>query len=94
MTAKMRRVMYRVETPWNGWIQTCYWTASYREATSNGNKIIDMELFPDDDMTDEQRALYESQIVKRIGKRSGQSFTISRGHKPSALFLSETHPVS
>lgn len=59
MTAKMRRVMYRVETPWNGWIQTCYWTASYREATSNGNKIIDMELFPVDDMTDEQRAARE-----------------------------------
>ena len=51
----MRVVMYRVETPDNGWIRTCYWMASYKEATSNGNKIIDMKLFPVDDMTDEQR---------------------------------------
>lgn len=59
MIAKMRKVMYRVETPWDGWTQTCYWTASYKEATSNGNRIIETKLFPVDDLTKEQRETRE-----------------------------------
>ena len=59
MIAKMRKVMYRVETPWNEWIQTCYWTVSYKEATSNGNRIIETKLVPIDDLTNEQRKARE-----------------------------------
>ena len=55
MIAKMRKVMYRVETPWNGWMQHTYWTASFKEATSNGNRIIETKLVPVDDLTAEQR---------------------------------------
>ena len=51
MIAKMRKVMYLVETP-DGNVWPTY---SYKAATSEGNKIFDMILLPVDDLTDEQR---------------------------------------
>ena len=57
MIAKMRKVMYRVETPWGSWIT--YWTDSFKDATSDGNKIIETKLVPVDDLTDEQREARE-----------------------------------
>ena len=54
----MRKVMYLVDNP-HTFIPHCHWTASYKEATSNGNIIIATKLFPIDDLTDEQREARE-----------------------------------
>lgn len=50
MTAKMRKVMYLVETP-DGNVWPTY---SYKAAISEG-KIFDMILIPVDGLTDKQR---------------------------------------
>ena len=60
MMAKMRKVMYLVETPNGIWP-----TYSYKAATSDGNKIINVILVPIDDLTDEPREVREARMKYR-----------------------------
>ena len=55
----MRKVMYLVDKKPSSFIPDIEWIASYKEATADGHKILDMKLFPVDDLADEQREARE-----------------------------------